>query len=290
MQLSRLEWISSAVGLIAIVVGSAGYIIGLQKDVSTLERDLLDQKNEMAALKKKVDSDHSAFKKNITAIFDAKIVEIDKDKKELTALKLALEERYENKYNIRIGNLFDDAKQDLSDKKYKASVEKILKVLDKRPSDHEAYYYLSQAYRNDGKMSSALASINKAIEIRGPDDLYFYEKGMVFRDKRQYSKSIEFYKKSLSLNDANVAIYNSFRHVYHEMGDLENALVYANKYLEAANGSAPAYHLRGYTYKAMGDCNNATKDFKKTIELEDKQGHESHKPSAIIYMKECEKS
>lgn len=148
-------------------------------------------------------------------------------------------------------------------------VDFIQKIIDRRPYNFLAWYYLAKCYEEVGLYEKASEAYEYSIAI---NDYYFayWDYGLCLQESEQFEKAVANYNEMLELFDNEDNIYLEIGHCY-----LANSeFVYARKAYHSAldlaadvHKKAQAHYYIGKAFQMEGQLNFAIAQFKKCTEF-----------------------
>ncbi len=114
----------------------------------------------------------------------------------------------ENNNNVEIEELYNSALLDFKKNNYTNSIKKFKKVLELKPKNKEALYYLWVAYRKNSLIEKSIKSLEKSLEIKKDYLASIYELASIYYNKKDYKKSLQYYKKLQKIDKNNNINYN----------------------------------------------------------------------------------
>lgn len=146
--------------------------------------------------------------------------------------------------------------------------ERILaKVVEWRPDDARAWYYLGAALQTADKNVQALAPLQKAIELDPQHVLAYNALGVAYATLRQHRDAITAYQKALEIDPDDGHPYNGLGNVYYRLIQYPQAQAAFEKAIELKPDFAYPYNGLGNVYNDLGQYEKALEAYEKAIEL-----------------------
>ena len=139
-------------------------------------------------------------------------------------------------------------------------------IVNKNPSDGDAFIRLAWQYQNLRNYADALKSFEKAIEVSPDNDRYYFELGVAYKAQAEYVGSEESFKKALSLNPNNAQARFELGLCYKLQGKYEDAEKSLNMAVALNPRDSAANFVLGRCYIEQGDYAGAEKIWEKAIE------------------------
>lgn len=148
------------------------------------------------------------------------------------------------------------------------AIKRYAKVVEKSPSDAEAWYFLGRAHVQLKQWNEALAALAKATELNPADARAHFRKGEALEGLGKPDDAIKAYEAALAVDSTLVAAQAKLASAMLAAGRHEDAI---RLYKEALKNDPPdkaGYYTNiGTAYFKAGDMAQAVKWFEKTVEL-----------------------
>ena len=148
------------------------------------------------------------------------------------------------------------------------SIKRFSKVIEKSPSDAEAWYFLGRAHVQLKQWQEALDALTKAVELNPQDARAQYRKGEALDGLKRPADAVKAYEAALAIDPAMLAAQGKLATAY--MGDkrYDDAIKIYKEALKAEPPDKAAYYTNiGTACYKKGDMAQAMKWFEKTVEL-----------------------
>ncbi len=175
------------------------------------------------------------------------------------------------------GNAYNDLHQ------YDNAVADYSRAIEIDPKDTDAYNSRGIAYRNIQQYDRAISDFSKALEI-DPKYTYAYNGlGRTFYDLQQYEKSIANYTRLIELDTGNIDGYLGLSIVYSGKNNYDSAIILMNQGILQNPHEAILYDAIGKFYFEKADNEDAGSNFKKCLEIDDKNFDAALGLAAVFY-------
>lgn len=192
--------------------------------------------------------------------------EIQKFDDAIAWYKKALEiDPHEEDANLYISDIYER----LGDEE--KSLDYISRQIEIKGSEY-SYIHRGIMYASKGLFNEALSDYNEALRIK-PESKYAYNNiGCLYKDNEKQQEAIDYYVKAIELDTDNsfVNSYNNIADCFIDLKDYDKAFEYYNLGMNVMPQQDSLYSNKGLLLKKIGRYNEAIEEFKKAIELDDK--------------------
>src|SRR5262249_16672852 len=152
-----------------------------------------------------------------------------------------------------------------------ANIASLSEVVQRNPSDPQAYNMRGTVLGRAGRYQEALADFDRAIRIDPNYAQAYANRGLIYRQTNKLAQAIADYNHALSI-DANYAVaYVGRGIVYRQQGQAMEALADFNKAISIRPDNSQAYYNRGLLYQVQNQHQYAIDDFTTAVGLSHQQ-------------------
>jgi len=152
-----------------------------------------------------------------------------------------------------------------------ANLASLTDVLNKNPSDPQAYNMRGSVLGQSGRYQEALTDFEKAIALDPNYSQAYANRGLAYRQLGQLDLALADYNRALDIDSAYAAAYVGRGMVRRDKGQLHEALQDFNKAIQIRPDNAQAYFNRGLLYQGQRQFQYAIDDFSTAIGLSQQQ-------------------
>ncbi len=134
----------------------------------------------------------------------------------------------------------------------KAAIHVLESIIELRPTDADAWYYLGLAHKAGGSFCQAAAPLDRALKLRPDHPRTMAALAFVLTDGSKMQRAEELAERALELGDRSAEVYYALADVKLQKRDYQQALDYADKALELDAKLADALHTRALALRGLG--------------------------------------
>jgi len=161
-------------------------------------------------------------------------------------------------------------KKGLDAKDPKDKIEYYTKSIEKAGASYCSYLKRGCAKYDFKDYQGALSDYGKAIEIDPKYTDAYYNRGITKNELKDYKGAIADFHKVIEINPKDIAGYGELGIVHSEMKEYDAAIEITLKGLKQDPKNATLFDNLGYFYMAKWDITDAISNFKKCIEIDNK--------------------
>ncbi len=139
------------------------------------------------------------------------------------------------------------------------TIDSCKKTVEIDPKNKIAWFFMGNAYRNNGEHEKAINSYKKAIEIDPKYVEALYNMGNANRNNGTYKKAIESYAKIVEIDPKNINAWNYMGYAFEKLREYEKAIKSYENVVEIDPNEASVWKNIGYVYTEI-------KKYEKSIE------------------------
>ena len=147
------------------------------------------------------------------------------------------------------------------------AIEAYNKAISLKPDYADAYYNMSNAFKDQGKLEKAIKYYNKSISLNPNFADAYYNMGNVLKDQGKLDEAIEAFNKAISLKPDYADAYSNMGNALKDQGKLDEAIEAYNKAISLKPDYADTYNNMGVTLQDQGKLEKAIVACKKAISL-----------------------
>jgi tetratricopeptide (TPR) repeat protein len=157
--------------------------------------------------------------------------------------------------------------------RHERGVETLRAVLDERPGDGMAQWYLGRGLAGLGRSAEAEACFIGLIDERPADWRGYSELGVERFRRRRFEEAAELLRVAVALNPSRARGWNNLGGIHHFLGHLSRAIEYFERSLQV-EPSAHTWRNLGITYFRIWDHENAERALTEAVAI-DPASHET---------------
>jgi len=147
------------------------------------------------------------------------------------------------------------------------NISSLTAVIERNPSDPEAYNVRGSAYGRGGKYQEALRDFDKALQLRPNFYQAYANRALIHRFLGDQASALADYNRSIQLNPSYDAAYIGRGNLYRKAGRVQEAFSDFQRAIQLDTTDPRAYHNRGLIYQSQGQHAFAIEDFSTAISL-----------------------
>ena len=151
----------------------------------------------------------------------------------------------------------------LTEKKYNAGKEYLIKLVEKYPLNSQILYNLGMCYTEMGQAEKSLKPLEQAVKVTPFFANAYVALGVSYSRLKNYEKALECGLEAIKYDSKNFYAYRNVAACYGSLSNFEKALEYNSKALEIDENDPQALYLHAHIFKEKGNVEEADKYFKK---------------------------
>lgn len=169
---------------------------------------------------------------------------------------------------IGLENLTHEAIADYVQGNPRQAIEKLIKLIEKRPTLTLSYSQLSFIYHELGDLDKAVETLEKALSLGLENETILSKLGVYLQEMGKFERSAEVLELAVARFSYYVEAYNYLGVSYWRLGQFDKAIETLEKLLMYDPSYASAYNNLGSVYLSQKRYDSAKKHFEKALEYD----------------------
>lgn len=180
----------------------------------------------------------------------------------------------------------EQAKKNIYYTQYESAIKNLHNLLQAEPTNIDAWYWLSQAYNENGQIKKFADSLSLVPDQLVQQPLYMVIKGQLLLKDNKTDSAGQYFDKALKVTkEKNVSILSAIAnaHISEKPGDGNFAIGLLNKAIKRDKKNPMLYIKLGDAYRKTGNGSEAYRKYSRALELEPGYAAAAHKLGKIFF-------